>query len=90
MKYSSVSSGIQLREQDNGKDIKTITRYNIKQIEVEVTYSVPGYKESSTSTFTEASRLTGDFCPSISCTVPAPPADSREIGRIKAIGVTSG
>ena len=58
--------------------------------ELEVTYSVPGYKESCTSTFTEESRSTGGFCPSISCIVPAPPADSREIGRIEAVDVTSG
>ena len=65
---------------------------NIKQIalELEVTFSVPDYKESCTSVFTEESRLTGDFCPSIYGIVPAPPADFREIGRIEALDVISG
>ena len=63
---------------------------NITQIEIEVTYSVPSYKESCTSAFTEESRLTGDFCPSISFIVPAPPADSRAIGGIEAEDVISG
>ena len=86
MKGSPISSGAQLREEDNGKDMKI----NINQTEVEVMYSVPCYKESSTSTFTEASRLLGDFCPSISGIFPAPPVDSREIGRITGVNVISG
>ena len=38
MKGSPISSGIQLRKENNGKDMKT----NINQTEVEDTYSVPG------------------------------------------------
>ena len=38
MKGSPISSGAQLREEDNGKDMKI----NINQTEVEVMYSVPG------------------------------------------------
>ena len=86
MKGNPISSGIQFREEDSGKDIQI----NIKQIEVEVMYSVPGYKESSTSAFTEASRLTGDFCQSISGIAPAPPADSRDISSINGVDVISG
>ena len=63
---------------------------NITKIVLEVTYSVPGYKESCTSTFTEESRLTGVFGPSIACIVPAPLADSRKTDRIEAVDVTSG
>ena len=65
-------------------------KIDIKQSEVEVMYSVPGYKDSSTSAFTEASRLLGDFCPSLSGIVPAPPVDPREIGRIKGVDIISG
>ena len=58
--------------------------------ETNITYSVPRYNESCTSAFTEELRLKGVCCPSISCIVPAPPADSRDIGRIKTVDVISG
>ena len=47
-----------------------------RKIRGTVTCSIPDYKESCTSVFTEESCLTGDFCPSISGIVNAPAVDS--------------
>ena len=54
------------------------------------TCSVPGYKEICTSIFTEESRLTGDFCPSISGIVTPPAVGSRATARFDAVDVISG
>ena len=51
-----------------------------------VTCSVPDYKKTCTSVFTEGSRLTGEFCSSISGIVTAPTADSSTTARSKAVG----
>ena len=51
---------------------------------------VPGYKESCTSVFTEESRRTGDFCPSISGIITTPPVDSCATTRFGAVQVFSG
>ena len=61
-----------------------------KEIRFAVAFSVPGYKESCTSVFTEKFRLTGDFCPSTSGIVTAPAVDSRATARFDAVDVISG
>ena len=65
----------------------------MKHIKFAITCSVPGYKESCTesctSIFTEESRLTGDFCPSILGIVTTPAVGSRATARFDAVVVIS-
>ena len=81
-----------LRIQNGQKEKPTISsgRRNHKQIGFATTCSVPGYKESCTSVFTEEFRLTGKFCPSISGIVTAPVVDSRATARFDIVDVTFG
>ena len=62
----------------------------MKHIRFAVMCSVPGYKESCTSVFTEESRLTGDFCLSIFGIVTTPAVGSRATARFDAIDIISG
>ena len=59
----------------------------MKHLRLAATCSVPGYKESCISIFTEESRLTGDFCPSISGIVTTPAVGSRATARFDAVDV---
>ena len=63
---------------------------HFKEIAFVITWSVPGYKESCTSVFTEEFRFTGFFCPSISGIVAASAVDLRAIARFDIVDVTSG